>query len=87
MTRSYWEHIITTKHPVMRERESQVQAALSEPDEIRRSKVDPAVYLFYRAEGPRRWTCAVTKRLNGEGFLITTFPTESIKEGERTWSR
>ena len=33
-----------------------------------------------------RWVCAVAKRLNGEGFLITTYPTDAIKEGER-WPR
>ena len=47
----------------------------------------PAVFLFYRAELPGRWICAVTKRLNAEGFLITTYPTDAIKEGERVWNR
>lgn len=27
------------------------------------------------------------KRLNGDGFLITTYPTDAIKEGERIWSK
>jgi hypothetical protein len=31
--------------------------------------------------------CVVTKRLNGEDFLITTYPTDAIKEGERIWSK
>jgi hypothetical protein len=87
VTRNYWELIVTVKHPVMHGRELDVQSALREPDEIRRSRNDPAVYLFYRMEHLKRWTCAVARRLDGEGFLITTFPTGAIKEGERIWSR
>lgn len=87
VTRSYWELIVTIKHPVMSGREMDVQNALREPDEIRRSRNDPAVHLFYRIERPKRWICAVAKRLDGDGFLITTFPTDAIKEGERIWSK
>jgi hypothetical protein len=87
VTRNYWESIVTIKHPVMRGREVDVQHTLREPDEIRRSRHDPAIYLFYRIERPKRWICAVTKRLNGDGFLITTYPTDAIKEGEQIWSK
>ena len=86
VTRSYWTLIVTIKPPVMRGRENDVQSALMKPDEIRRSRNDPAVHLFYRLERPKRWTCAVVKRLNGDGFLITAFPTDAIKEGELVWS-
>ena len=87
VTRAYWEFIVTVKHPVMRERATEVQDVLQSPDEVRQSRSDPAVLLFYRAEVPGRWVCAVAKRLNHEGFLITTSPAEAIKEGERIWSR
>ena len=86
VTESYWTLIVTIKHPVMRGREDDVQSALMKPDEIRRSRNDPSVHLFYRLERPNRWTCAVVKRLNGDGFLITAFPTDAIKEGEQVWS-
>jgi len=87
VTPDYWELIVTVKHPVMYGREMDVQDTLRMPDEIRLSRGDPAVLLFYRSECPGRWICAVTKRLNDEGFLITTYPTDAIKEGERVWSR
>jgi hypothetical protein len=45
-------------------------------------KSDPNVYLFYKSKGIRRWVCAVARRLNGDGFLVTTYPTDAIKEGE-----
>ena len=87
VTHGYWEFIVTVKHPVMRERVTEVQDVLHTPDEVRQSRSDPTVFLFYRAEVPGRWVCAVAKRLNAMGFLITTYPTDAIKEGERVWSR
>jgi len=83
----YWEVIITIKHPVMAGREAKVQAPLASPDEIRQSKADAAVLLFYKRTGARRWVWAVARRLNGDGFLITTYPTEVKKEGERIWPK
>lgn len=68
-------------------REKDVQDVLQDPDEIRLSKKDSDVYLFYKPERIDRWICAVTKRLNGEGFLITTYPTDAIKEGEQIWHK
>lgn len=67
-TTSYWELITTVKHPVMLGREADVVLTLSNPDEVRQSQGDRSVYLFYRSDGKKRWVCAVTKRLNGEGF-------------------
>jgi hypothetical protein len=87
VTRDYWELIVTVKHPMMHGREVDVQTVLQTPDEIRRSRSDPAVFLFYRLEQPGRWLCAVAKQLNDKGFLITTYPTDAIKEGERIWSK
>jgi len=87
VTREYWELIIKVKHPIMAGREVDVQATLRNPTEIRVSKSDPNVYLFYKPERIARWVCAVTRRLNGEGFLITTYPTDAIKEGKRIWPK
>ena len=87
VTRSYWELIITVKHPVMAGREDDVQETLRNPDEVRQSKSDPNVYLFYKPERIGRWVCAVTKRLDGDGYLITTYPTDAIKEGVRIWHK
>ena len=85
VTHSYWELIVTIKHPVMAGRELAVRETLQSPDQIRVSKNDPTVYLFYKAERPKRWVCAVAKRIDGDGFLVTTFPTDAIKEGVKVW--
>ena len=87
VSRSYWELIVTIKHPVMAGRESDVKETLEHPDEIRQSRSDAAVYLFYSSERKGRWVCAVARQLNGEGFLMTTYPTDAIKEGIRVWPR
>jgi len=86
-TKYYWGIITTIKHPSMRGKEGDVQDALKAPDEIRRSKKDPTTFLFYKSKTADRWVCAVAKKLNGEGFLITAYPTDNIKEGEQIWPR
>jgi hypothetical protein len=87
VTRATWELIIGLKHPVMTGREMAVRLALTSPDQARRSRTDADVILFYKAEGARRWTCAVAKRISGRGFLITAYPTDTIKEGEQLWPK
>lgn len=46
VTREYWRIITTVKHPVMAGCETEAQAVLETPEEIRRSKSDANVYLF-----------------------------------------
>jgi hypothetical protein len=82
-----WNLIVKAKHPVMAGRETFLKAALEAPDEIRRSRMDQQVLLFYKAEATKRWTCAVVKRLASSGFLITAYPTDAIKEGVRVWPK
>ena len=85
VTHAYWEVIITVKHPVMAGGGNGVKDTLQNPSEIPRSKMDVDVYLFYKPERIGRWVCAVAKRLNGGGFLITAYLTDAIKEGELVW--
>ena len=84
---TYWEIIVSNKHPAMKNREAYVQKTLQKPDEIRRSHSDKNVYLFYKREKNKHWICAIAKRLNDEGFLITIYPTDAIKEGEIVWTK
>jgi len=87
VTQRYWQLIVTVKHPVMQGQEERVKQALTHPEEIRLSRHDPTVYLFYTTEQVGRWVCAVAKRENNEGFLITAYPTDAIKEGEKIWPK
>ena len=85
VTKAYWEIISTLKHPVMQGHLEDVRTALETPDEIRLSKSDGQVYLFYKTRRPGRWVCAVSRRTGSDGFLITAYPTDAIKEGEHIW--
>ena len=71
VTHRYWRLITTVKHPIMAGHEADVQATLSHPEEIRRSRSDENVLLFYRTQRAGRWVCAVTRRQDDTGFLIT----------------
>lgn len=83
---SYWKRLII-KHPDITDLEDLVQQALANPDEIRSSSRDEGVLLFYLSRKEKRWVVAVARRLNGDGFLITAYQTDAIKEGESIWRR
>ena len=85
-TGPYWEKLVTTKHPRMRGREKDVQAALEKADEVRRSRINSAVYLYYR-KAREHYTCAVVRHLNDEGFLVTAYLTKTMKIGEVIWKK
>jgi hypothetical protein len=80
----YWQRLLI-KHPDIEDLEEVIQLALSTPDEVRRSSRDVDVFLFYRMRRKERWAVAVARRVNGDGFLITAYQTDAIKEGETVW--
>ena len=87
VTRERWNLITTVKHPVMVGREDVVMATLENPEQIRQSRSDSEVLLFYCAERSSRWVCAVAKRAADQGVLITAYPTDAIKEGTQVWPK
>ena len=56
-------------------------------EQIRQSRSDPQVLLFYHAQASSRWVCAVAKRAADQGILITAYPTDAIKEGTQVWPK
>jgi hypothetical protein len=50
VTYGYWELIVNLKHPVMAGRADDVKDTLQNPGQIRQSKSDSDVYLFYMPE-------------------------------------
>jgi len=82
----YWQKLII-KHPDLADLESEIERALADPDEIRQSSRDPNVLLFYRILKEKRWAVAVARQLNSEGFLITAYQTNAIKEGDSLWHK
>jgi len=85
-TKEYWEKIVTTKHPAIKGKESEVKLTLTDADEVRVSKTDKTVFLYYKAT-KKGFLCVVVKHQNREGFIITTYITEKIKEGRTIWRK
>lgn len=84
-TKEYWKQIIEIKHPSIAKHETDVKNALKEPDEVRRSKQDPRVHLYYRNIGKLN-VCVVADHENEtNGYLITAYLTDRIKEGEQIY--
>lgn len=85
-TLGYWNLITTIKHPTVKGRELEVKQALYEPDEIRVSRKDKMVLLFYKMFD-KRYLCVVVRFFKKKGFIITAYWTKKIKEGELRWKR
>ena len=82
-TKQYWDYLINVKHRVMKGKEKIVKEVLFNPDEIRKSKIDKDVFLYYKKID--KLYCVVIKHEGKEGFLITAYPADKVKEGERIW--
>jgi hypothetical protein len=82
----YWNYISTVKHTSISGLEADVRSSLTEPIEIRKSKRDPAVYLYYGTSKAQPFVCTVVKHLNGEGFVITAYPTRRMV-GDLVWKK
>ena len=86
VTKSRWELIIKTKHLEIKGKEKEVKETLTNPDEIRQSKSDASVYLYYKHYGKLSLS-VVVKHKDGEGFIITAYYTDRIKEGKQVYKR
>lgn len=82
-TSPHWK-FLQQKHPDVAGRLADVEGCLAAPAQVRRSKQDPAVYLFYTLLTPY-YLCVIVKRLDGEGFVVTCYVTDTIKEGTQIW--
>ena len=82
VTKNYWNKIIKTKHRIMESKENIIKETLEKPEQIRKSRKDSNVYLYYR-KVKESYNCVVVKHLNGDGFIITTYLTDRIKAGDK----
>ncbi|MBI4149294.1 DUF4258 domain-containing protein [Candidatus Woesearchaeota archaeon] len=86
VTTSRLDLIAKTKHPEISGKEEEVRETLYNPDEIRLSKSDATVYLYYKYYGGLSLS-VVVKHKNGEGFVVTAYYTDRIKEGKQLYKR
>jgi hypothetical protein len=78
---------VRDKHPVMRDKEVLVKDTLTATDFVRRSRKAPDVFLYYK-KSDKYYVCVVVRhKENKEGFIITAYLTDRIKEGEEIWRR
>lgn len=86
IVQSRWNLIIKTKHLEIEGKEKEVKEALIEPDEIRLSKSDDSIYIYYK-NYKKLSLSVVVKHKNGEGFIITAYYADRIKEGKQIYKR
>ncbi len=85
-TKEHWKLISEVKHPIIKDYEKEVKETLINPDEIRQSKKDTSVYLYYKRL-PKYFVCVLVKHLNSEGFIITAYLADKIKKGDIVWKK
>lgn len=85
-TEAYWEKIVKLKHPSMLNEEEKVKLALTKPKEIRQSKRDKSILLYYK-HFESFYVCVVVKVTRQEGFIVTAYKTDKVKEGKVIWQK
>ena len=86
LTKATWDDICHRKHRNMGGRLAEVQMAVSNPDEIRRSKSNDLACLYYRVQGSDRFIWVVTHATRPHGATVATAYTSTrVKPGELVW--
>jgi hypothetical protein len=82
-------HIL--EHPEMAGMEDELERVLQTPSEVRLSRSDDNVRLFYefytRTRMGGKWLCVVVKYLPDDAFVITAYLTDTLKAGETVWPK
>lgn len=76
-------------HPDVKEYFSKIPNILKDPDEIRKSKHDPEVLLFYKyfanIKGGKYLTVVI--KINKRNFILTGYLTNKIITGEKIYGK
>ena len=86
ITEDHWKLITERKHPEIEDFQQDVQLTLIEAEVVRVSQEDRDVFLYYR-RCKKYHLCVVCRHLNGEGFIITSYLTDRVKEGHEVWRK
>lgn len=82
-------HIL--QHPEMVGMEAEIDRVLQAPSEVRISRSDETVQLFYeyyvRTRVGGKWLCVVVKYPSADGFVVTAYLTDQLKAGETIWPK
>ncbi|MEM1280110.1 MAG: hypothetical protein AAGG53_08880 [Cyanobacteria bacterium P01_H01_bin.152] len=87
LTNERLQHIL--EHPEMASMEQAILTALTNPEVVKQSRTDTAVYLYYLYRQATlvgdKWLCVVVKYLATDAFIITAYLTDKLKPGEQIW--
>jgi len=82
-------HIL--QHQEMLGMEAEVERTLQSPTEVRVSRSDSTVQLFYeyyvRMRVGGKWLCVVVKYPSDDAFVVTAYLTDQLKPGESLWPK
>lgn len=71
--------------------EAEIDRVLQAPSEVRISRSDETVQLFYeyyvRTRVGGKWLCVVVKYPSADGFVVTAYLTDQLKAGETIWPK
>lgn len=76
-------------HQEMAGMEAEIERVVQAPIEVRVSRLDDTVQLFYEFYAKTlvggKWLCVVVKCLPDDVFVVTAYLTDRIKPGETVW--
>jgi hypothetical protein len=82
-------HIL--EHEEMAEMEGELERVVKRPAEVRLSRSDENVRLFYEyyahTQMGGKWLCIVVKYLPNDAFVITAYLTDTVKAGDVVWPK
>jgi hypothetical protein len=82
-------HIL--QHQEMAGMEEEIERVLQAPAEVRLSRSDDRVQLFYEFYAQtlvgRKWLCVVVKCPVDDAFVVTAYLTDQLKSGETVWPK
>ena len=82
-------HIL--QHQEMAEMEAEIERVLQAPAEVRMSRSDDSVQLFYEFYAQTlvggKWFCVVVKYPPDDAFVVTAYLTDQLKAGETLWPK
>jgi hypothetical protein len=82
-------HIL--EHSEMSEMADELERVLQSPREVRASRSDSNVMLFYgfysSSQVGGKWLCVVVKYLPDDAFIVTAYLTDTLKAGEIIWPK
>lgn len=83
------DHIL--QHQELAGMEEEISRVLQTPAEVRVSRSDETVQLFYEYYAKTRvggkWLCVVVKYPLDDAFVVTAYLTDQLKPGESLWPK